>query len=60
MSDARNLQAAAVPRPAQQTRVARPEEIASAAMFLASDDSSFVSGQVLLVDGSRSTKTAPL
>jgi NAD(P)-dependent dehydrogenase (short-subunit alcohol dehydrogenase family) len=32
-------------------RVAHPEEIASAALFLASDDSSFVTGAELFVDG---------
>jgi len=32
-------------------RFARPEEIARAVLFLACDDSSFVTGQLLLVDG---------
>lgn len=32
-------------------RVGRPEEIASAALFLASDAASFVTGQTLAVDG---------
>ncbi|MDD5039271.1 MAG: SDR family oxidoreductase [Dehalococcoidales bacterium] len=32
-------------------RIGKPEEIAGAALFLASDDSSFVNGQVLVVDG---------
>ena len=32
-------------------RLGRPEEIASAALFLASDESSFVTGTPLVVDG---------
>ena len=32
-------------------RFGRPEEIASAASFLASDDASFVTGHALVVDG---------
>jgi NAD(P)-dependent dehydrogenase (short-subunit alcohol dehydrogenase family) len=32
-------------------RLARPEEIASAALFLATDQSSYVAGIDLLVDG---------
>jgi NAD(P)-dependent dehydrogenase (short-subunit alcohol dehydrogenase family) len=32
-------------------RVGRPEEIANAALFLASDESSYITGQLLIVDG---------
>ncbi len=32
-------------------RVGRPEEIANAALFLASDEASFITGHALVVDG---------
>ena len=35
-------------------RIGQPEEIAAVAMFFASDESSYVSGQTLLIDGGRS------
>ena len=37
-------------------RVAKPEEIANAALFLVSDEASYVSGAVLTVDGAASLK----
>jgi NAD(P)-dependent dehydrogenase (short-subunit alcohol dehydrogenase family) len=35
-------------------RIGKPEDIANAALFLASDESSFITGQSLLVDGGKS------
>jgi 3-oxoacyl-[acyl-carrier protein] reductase len=37
-------------------RLAEPEDIAKAILFLASDDASFITGQILLVDGGFSLK----
>ena len=37
------------------SRMGRPEEVADAILFLASDESSFISGETILVDGGRRT-----
>jgi 3-oxoacyl-[acyl-carrier protein] reductase len=37
-------------------RMAQPEDIAKAILFMASDDASFITGQMLLVDGGFSLK----
>jgi len=34
-------------------RIATPEDIARVAVFLASDESSYITGQVIVVDGGR-------
>ena len=43
----KQIQAAKIP----MQRLGRPDEVAKAALFLASDDSSFITGQELFVDG---------
>ena len=39
-------------------RIGRPEELAAAVHFMASDDASYITGQTLLVDGGWSTGTS--
>ena len=45
------------PAPAALARTGHPEDIAYAALYLASDESSWVTGQVLAVDGGVDTGT---
>lgn len=40
-------------------RAGQPIEVAYAALFLVSDESSFITGQVLFVDGGRTVGAAP-
>lgn len=56
ISDSEDELAASLAQPHQKAalgRVGLPEDIASSALFLSSDDSSFITGQVLTVDGGR-------
>ncbi|MEV6446422.1 SDR family oxidoreductase [Amycolatopsis sp. NPDC051716] len=48
-ADAEAFQAAGIPL----RRVGRPEEVAAATLFLASGDSSYITGSELFVDGGR-------
>ena len=50
----RQAAVAASIRPIPLGRYAQPEEIANVALFLASDEASFVTGAAYLVDGGRS------
>ncbi|MFP3255917.1 MAG: SDR family oxidoreductase, partial [Thermoplasmata archaeon] len=34
-------------------RIGKPEDIANVALFLASEDSDFITGQIIVVDGGR-------
>jgi 3-oxoacyl-[acyl-carrier protein] reductase len=40
-------------------RAGRPEEVAAATLFLASDDAAYITGVVLAIDGGRTTGLAP-
>jgi NAD(P)-dependent dehydrogenase (short-subunit alcohol dehydrogenase family) len=51
LADAGKLDLGAVARRTPMGRLAAPEEIAKAAVFLASDDASHITGETLLVDG---------
>jgi 3-oxoacyl-[acyl-carrier protein] reductase len=50
LRDTKEAEAGALAR-VPMARWGRPEEIADAALFLASDSSSFMTGQELIVDG---------
>ena len=39
-------------------RVADPQEVANVALFLTSEDSSFICGETIVVDGGRNAKMA--
>jgi 3-oxoacyl-[acyl-carrier protein] reductase len=51
LADAGKLDLGAVEKRTPMGRLAAPEEIAKAAVFLASDDASYITGETLLVDG---------